>query len=89
MSKTILLLLSMIISSQLFSEEKAENHPCKNIKAACEAAGFTKGDHKNKKGLAMDCMKPIMEGQSVAGVTIAAGDVEACKAKKAERKSHK
>ena len=83
------LLITIIFSSKSFSEEKVKTHPCKNIKAACSAAGFTKGGHNDKKGLISDCMKPIMEGQSIAGVTIAAGDIEACKAKRAARKNKK
>jgi aquaporin NIP len=35
-----------------------------------------------------DCMQPIMQGQTVAGVTVAQPDVDACKAKK-EGEHHK
>ena len=69
------------------AEEKiGPNHPCKAIKEACEAAGFKLGDHKDKKGLWKDCIEPIKNGQTVAGVTVPATEIEACKAKKAEKK---
>ena len=58
--------------------------PCKAIKAACESAGFYKGGHDKGKGLGMDCMKKIMEGGSVPGVSVTADQVAACKAKKAK-----
>ena len=63
-------------------------HPCKKIEAACEAAGFARGAHKNgSKGLFMDCIKPLMAGQPVAGVTVDASDVQACQARKAKHKT--
>jgi hypothetical protein len=82
-----LMLISFLFNSQAFSEEK--NHPCKNIKAACEAAGFTKGDHKNKKGLFVDCIKPVMAGSTVEGVSINPSDIGACKEMKAKREAKK
>jgi hypothetical protein len=81
--KTYLVVFSLLLSGFIFANE---NHPCQKIKAACEAAGFKKGDHKNAKGLWKDCFQPIMNGQTVAGVTVASGDIEACKQKKEERK---
>lgn len=71
-----------------------ESHPCKEIKAACEAAGFTKGGHDPKtnslKGLYKDCIQKIVkEGQSVPGVTVSAETVAACKAKKEKRGERK
>ena len=64
--------------------------PCKEIKAACEAAGFVKGGHKSDKGLWKDCIQKIKEGQSVAGVNVSPDQVAACKAtvqKHRERKA--
>ena len=48
-------------------EDHEKNHPCKEIAKACEAAGFKKGDHKDKKGLWKDCVDPILEGTAVPG----------------------
>jgi hypothetical protein len=61
-----------------------EIHPCKQLEEACKSAGFVKGD-KNGKGLFKDCIKPLSEGQSVAGVNVDASLGPACKAKKGER----
>jgi hypothetical protein len=73
------------------AEEK--EHPCQKIKAACEAAGFKKGDHKKDgKGLFADCMKKIKEGGSVEGVSVPADEVNACKEhmeKHREKREHK
>jgi hypothetical protein len=64
-----------------------EAKPCKNIHAACSAAGYIKGHHKEGKGLWKDCINPILAGQSVAGVTVNSADVQACQAKKASKKA--
>jgi len=88
--KLIVLSLLSLLSLSLFAEEKDEgSHPCKQIKSACEAAGFSKGAHKEKKGLHLDCMKPILDGQTVAGVTVSADVISACKTKQAEHKTKK
>lgn len=78
------LIAAMIILSSVSAFAQKGDHPCQQIKAACESAGFVKGEHKEKKGLFKDCMQPIMAGQSVAGVSVGTDVISACKAKKAE-----
>jgi hypothetical protein len=63
------------------------DHPCKKIEAACEAAGFVKGGAKEGKGVFKNCLKPIIDGQTVNGVTVDPADAAACKAKIATHKS--
>lgn len=88
-NKLLVLSLASLLSLNLHAEE-GKNRPCQKIKAACEAAGFKKGEHKNdNKGLHLDCMKPVLDGQTVAGVTVSAEDVAACKVKKVEHKAKK
>lgn len=88
MKKTTLF-LALVGSLLVLNQAQAESQPCKEIKAACEAAGFTKGGHKPKtnsfKGLYKDCILKIRDGETVPGVTISAETVAACKAKKAKR----
>lgn len=62
--------------------------PCQNIRAACQTAGFVKGD-KQGKGIWRNCIKPILAGKTVKGVTPNAADVTACQAKKAQRDAKK
>jgi len=90
MKKTLIASLILLAGYQTssFSDEEAEvgaNHPCKNVAAACKAAGFHKGGHKENKGLWKDCIIPAMKGGTVTGVTISPTDIEACK-KHRERK---
>jgi hypothetical protein len=66
---------------------QGEYHPCKHIAEACKAAGFTRGGAPGKD--MMDCIKPLMHGQLVPGVSgISSQDLAACKAKHDERKMH-
>ena len=74
-----------LLASHAFAADDASK-PCMQIKQACEAAGFKKGDHKEGKGLFADCMKKLAAGESVAGVNVSAEEVAACKAKHAEHK---
>lgn len=62
--------------------------PCQAVRAACQAAGFVKGD-KQGKNIWKDCIKPILSGQQVTGVTADADSVKACQAKKAKREGQK
>jgi len=81
-----------ILTTSLFSLAHAtegKDHPCKEIKAACEAAGYVKGGHKDKKGLHIDCLKKLMNGESVEGVSIGADKIAACKEKKEKHKKNK
>ena len=53
--------LIALASTAFAAEEKAEG-PCKEIKEACEKAGFVKGEAKEGYGLWVDCIDPIMKG---------------------------
>jgi len=79
--KNIMTVLVLLGSLSAYANNE-NSKPCQEIKTACETAGFKKGDHKEKKGLYKDCFQPILSGQTVAGVTVGADVVSACKAKK-------
>jgi hypothetical protein len=69
-------------------EPPAEN-PCKVVEAACEAAGFLPRQHKQAgKALWMDCLRPLMNGQSVPGVRPPTSTLSACKAHRAKRRQN-
>lgn len=54
---------------------------CRALREACRAAGY--GD--SGKHLGKDCLKPLLDGATVDKVTVNAGDIEACKSKKAKK----
>lgn len=90
MTNKFFTLASIFLLSFSLHAEDLKKYPCKKIKEACETAGFKKGDHKkDNKGLYIDCMKPLMAGQTVAGVTVSTDDVSACKDKQAKHKAKK
>jgi hypothetical protein len=85
--KTILVSMILAMSFTVMAEELPKDHPCREIKTACEAAGFHKGDHKkNGKGLWLDCMDKLKVGEAVPGVSVSADKVAACKVKLATKK---
>ena len=92
MKTTILTPLALMLTiSAAFAEvtaaPKAEDkdRPCKMIMKACYDAGFEKGEAKLGNGLFVDCMKPILNGESVKGVTVEAATVQACQEKRSQR----
>lgn len=58
--KKILALFLIMIAANSFGQEK--EGPCKQVKEACEKAGFVKGEAKEGFGLWVDCIEPIMKG---------------------------
>lgn len=90
MKKLILTLICLSFTAPAFAEKEGKDHPCRKIKEACEAAGYKKGGHKDGgKGLHVDCMKKLREGQTVEGVNVSAEDLAACKEKAAEHMAKK
>jgi len=75
-------LLLVGMAGSAFAEPAQAPHPCRKIEDACKAAGFEQGKFKEKKGLFVDCLKPIMHGQTVPGVSITPADIQACQAKR-------
>ncbi len=82
MRHTLLALgLALSLGGSAFAEEAVPPPagPCRTIATACKAAGFQR--HAKDKNLRRDCMKPILTGQTVAGVSVQPADVQACQAK--------
>ena len=74
--------LFFVVPTSLFGETANNNHPCKALESACEAAGYFKGGAKTGHGLWKNCMHPLMNGKTVNGVTVQPTEVQACLAKK-------
>jgi hypothetical protein len=89
--KIIFAMALMAVATSGFAAEAPEKEgPCKEIKEACEKAGFVKGDAKQGFGLWFDCIDPVMRGTpQPAGAkkplpAVGADLVNACKAKHPE-----
>lgn len=87
--KIFFLLSAMMIAQQAFADSantessmgSAESKPCATIAKTCLAAGFSRTEVAGKQ-FWHDCMKPVLLGQSVSGVTIAPADAQSCRAQK-------
>lgn len=79
----MVLALAAILSAQSMFAHKmmGDSKACAAIATACSNAGFTRAENTDKK-FWHDCMKPIMLGQSVQGVTIDAAISKECRTDK-------
>jgi hypothetical protein len=73
--KTVLT-IALLASVTSFAQSR-NNQPCKQVKAACEAAGFKTGDAK--KNLWKSCIDPIVNGKSIPGVSVDTLTIAACR----------
>lgn len=77
-------LFMMVLSANAFANEgiagsgSAETMACKNIKNACEAAGYVAGGASSGKGLWKQCVKPLLDNKSVSGVVVSPDDIKSC-----------
>lgn len=63
---------------------KDMSNECHKIAKACIAAGYTRHSSSGKL-FWKDCMKPILLGQTVSGVTVSSSDVTTCKSLKIKK----
>ena len=92
MKKSILILLALMLTAPMaFAEESSTpagitRNPCAKIIQACEAAGYIKGGSKREgKSLNGNCVKPLLAGQSVPGVSMDSAVIQACQDKQKAR----
>ena len=79
--RTILMLMAMLAAQQVFAAGSASDQSCSTIADACLAAGFVKTE-STTKGIWNDCMRPVILGKTVSGVSINASVVKSCRADK-------
>jgi hypothetical protein len=82
---SILVVFAILFAVSPARAEGERERPCKKLTAACEAGGYLPGQHSKGKGLHADCMKKLLDGGTVEGVSVSAAEVAACKAKKAKK----
>ena len=74
---TAILLVQPVFADDMNSNEK----PCATIVKSCLDAGYTR-DAADGKQFWKDCMKPLVLGKTVSGITVDAKDVKACRSAK-------
>lgn len=61
--------------------------PCRRLIDACHEAGLSEKVARSKgKGLHVDCMKRLLSGERIDGISIPEADIAACKAKKTKKR---
>ena len=86
--KRVLILCLAIVAANGFAQTPPEKEgPCKEIKEACQKAGFVYGEAKEGYGLWVDCIDPIMRGTAQPSKAkkplpaVSADVINACKVK--------
>ncbi len=71
-----LLTVALIVLGGLYQAVYAENQEpsCANISIACQAAGIGETRHQ----IWRTCIKPIVDGKHIRGVTVEPEDIQAC-----------
>ena len=75
-------LLALFIAQPAFADMDMSDDPaCATIAKSCQDAGYT-GHGTEAKQFWKDCMKPLVMGKTVDGVTVDPKDASACRAAK-------
>jgi hypothetical protein len=82
-----LVLATAFFTQSVFAHDEdlatSSDKPCSAIVKACLTAGYLRTDSPSK-AFWHDCMKPVVLGQTVAGVTVDPATVKACRTNKLE-----
>ena len=87
--RIVLMLATIFSTQQVFANDVSDmsadssSKPCAVIANACSAAGFVRTETSGKR-FWQDCMKPIILGKTVSGVTVDTASVKACRVNKIE-----
>ena len=61
--------------------------PCRKIRTACEEKGFRFGSTPQERREFMEtCFRPIVRGETIAGIMISEDDVADCKERQGKRR---
>ncbi len=89
--RVFLILMAMFSMQSVFAQDQgmmpsdaAEGKPCATIAKACLDAGFVRMATQGKQ-FWHDCMKPLILGQTVSGVTVDPSVVQTCRANKIDQ----
>src|SRR5580765_7915430 len=78
----VILFAAVFFATQLaFADEAPGGKACGMIAKSCLKAGYTRNGSAGKQ-FWNDCMKPIMLGKSIQGISIDAATAKECRSKK-------
>lgn len=78
------IILALFLSQSAFAGDSMgssmdESMSCQKIVKACLDGGYTRENTQGSKNFWFDCMRPILLGKTVEGVTIDPKDATTCK----------
>ncbi len=79
---TLIILAAILPAQSLFAHGQGkaiQSKPCAMIASACSKAGFSENGHKK---FWFNCMKPVLLGKTVKGVTVDPAVIKACRTNK-------
>jgi hypothetical protein len=83
--QAVMMSIALLVMQPVFADtapsDSSKDQSCSVIASACLNAGFVKTESADKQ-IWHDCMKPIILGKTVAGVTIDSSVVKACRSNK-------
>lgn len=80
--RNILMLVAILTTSQVFADDfDSDSQACSTIAKACLQGGFDRAATSDKR-FWQDCMKPIILGKAVSGITIDPTVVKTCRTDK-------
>lgn len=83
MRNTFMLAIAALFFTQTVLADEPQtfdSKACATIASACKDAGYTK--HNGKREFWLNCMKPVVMGKTVEGVTVDAAIVKQCRTDK-------
>ena len=81
--RTLLILTALLATQPIlaYAAGVPGSKPCSTLAHRCAEAGFARTE-VGGKNFWLDCLKPLLMGHSVQGVTIDVADVQACRTDK-------
>lgn len=82
-SYILVMAIALFSSQSLFAfGPMKDSKSCEAVAKACLDAGFQRADKSPTKKFYFDCMKPLLLGQKVSGVTVDAATISTCRSEK-------
>lgn len=83
--KACLLSLVFLIQPVFALDDDSDDKPCATVVKSCLDAGYTRSNNEPNKKFWQDCMKPLLLGKTVEGVTLDPAVAKDCRVNKIEK----
>jgi len=82
--RMVLVLSAMVFAQPVLAHDMdmSKSEACTTVAKACSDAGFDRTETTAGKNFWLDCMKPVVLGKTVEGVTVDSATVKTCRTDK-------